>query len=364
MDFHLDAEERRLAVAERSLTEVVGRYPVADLVQGNGLDVAEAGRALWRRAVGDVQEGNLDDRPLYWSRLAGRLAGRRLEQQSDLRVGPVQDRSPTPLVSFEYASRGFDDLQFPQDSDIRRILISGFDPFLLDRDIGQSNPSGLAALALDGVMLPVEEGRVWVEAVIFPVRFEDFDEGIVEAFFAAALASHSIDLIVTISMGRDAFDLERFPGRRRSAGAPDNRNAVTGANARTPLIPNLAGAPLEGPEFVEFSLPAAAMKTIQSPWPVRDNRRVTSLERGELEPAALSELRFDTAVQGSGGGYLSNEISYRSVLLLERMQAGVPIGHLHTPSVAGHDADLEGRMLAQIRALLRAAVLPVTPMVQ
>ncbi|MCB1685376.1 MAG: hypothetical protein R3E82_02075 [Pseudomonadales bacterium] len=342
-----DVEEQRLAVAKKRLAGVAGRYPVTELSPGEEAAPAEAGRMLWRRAVSDVQEGNLDDRPLYWSRLAGRLAGRPDH--------PASDPSRTRVRSFEYASRGFDDLRFPEAADTRRVLISGFDPFLLDRDIGQSNPSGLAALALDGMRLPVEKGWVWIEAVIFPVRYEDFDEGIVESVLADALASHSIDLVVTISMGRDAFDLERFPGRRRSATAPDNRNVVTGANARTPLIPNLAGAPLEGPEFVEFSLPAAAMQVIQSPWPVRDNRRVISLERGELEPATLTELSFDTAVQGSGGGYLSNEISYRSVLLLERMGAHVPVGHLHTPSVAGHDAVIEGRMLAQIRALLTRA---------
>jgi pyrrolidone-carboxylate peptidase len=268
------------------------------------------------------------------------------------------------VQSFEYASRGFDDLEFPEAADTRRVLISGFDPFLLDRDIGQSNPSGLAALALDGTQLPLAKGRMWIEAVTFPVRFEDFDDGIVETFFVDALAAHSIDLIVTISMGRDAFDLERFPGRRRSATAPDNRNVVTGADARTPLLPKLAGAPLEGPEFVEFSLPAADMLAIQSPWPVRDNRRVTSLERGELEPASLAELSFDTAVQGSGGGYLSNEISYRSVLLLGRMGSRVPVGHLHTPSVVGHDPVIEGRILAQIRALLIAAASAPGPMAQ
>ena len=37
-------------------------------------------------------------------------------------------------------------------------------------------------------------------------------------------------------MGRDHFDLERFPGRRRSSEAPDNAGVLTGASAAEALV--------------------------------------------------------------------------------------------------------------------------------
>ena len=126
------------------------------------------------------------------------------------------------------------------------ILLTGFDPFRLDAEIGQSNPSGLAALMLDGTLV----AGLRVRSAILPVRYADFDAGIVENTMGEHFAA-GLDLAVTVSMGRDAFDLERFPGRRRSTTEPDNRGESGGGSATDPLPP----PGLEGPEFLEFSLP-------------------------------------------------------------------------------------------------------------
>ena len=340
-------EEARVERAMAALPGVALRY--APLIESIDLQTTEDGSArngaaLWHHAVADVQQGQVDDRSLYWARLAFR---RQL-----LSAGVSTDQ----LEPFERASRGFDEVAFASETNGRRVLITGFDPFQLDREIGQSNPSGLAALSLDGRTLATTPGPVQIEAVVFPVRFEDFGAGLLERFLEPLLRTHPPDLILTLSMGRDAFDLERFPGRHRSATAPDNRNLYSGASAVDPIIPRLGEMPLEGPEFIEFSLPAKQMLVVQSPWPVRDNHQVTSLQRGVFEPASLAELAMETAVQGSGGGYLSNEISYRSVLLVQRLGAGLPVGHLHTPSLVGYDPVLEQRMVDQIIELLIEAV--------
>jgi hypothetical protein len=181
----------------------------------------------------------------------------------------------------------------------------------------------------------------------------------VEAIFAPILENGDLHLALTISMGRDAFDLERFPGRRRSAEVPDNLNVLTGASAARPQVPHLVDRLLDGPEFVEFGLPAGAMSGITGRWPVRDNRQISTLEKGDGSPSALSDLAGLTAVRGSGGGYLSNEISYRTVLLNQRLGTAVPIGHLHTPRVAGHNGPLEWEMVEQIKAILVAGVAAV-----
>ena len=197
---------------------------------------------------------------------------------------------------------------------------------------------------------------VELQSALFPVRFADFDEGMVETLVDDHLLRAGVDGLITISMGRDGFDLERFPGRRRSAQAPDNLGVVTGASSSAPLIPRSIDAPLQGPEFVEFNLPVASLMSVQSPFPVRDNRRVRTLEKGWFEAGSLSELVAQTAVSGSGGGYLSNEISYRSVLRSQRASEPLIIGHIHTPRVTGFDAHTNHAIAEQITLMLTRSV--------
>jgi hypothetical protein len=80
---------------------------------------------------------------------------------------------------------------------------------------------------------------------------------------------------------------------------------------------------------------------------------VATLEQGGLEAAALQVLAGKTAVRGSGGGYLSNEIAYRTLLANEY---GIPMGHVHTPRLSGFDPVFERKVVAQIEAMLIAAV--------
>ena len=321
----------------------------------DGLDLASCadpakaaalGAELWTRATDRAQGGDADDRPLYWARLAAEVR--------------LADCDATTQASFERASRGFG-RPAVEDGAAYQVFISGFDPFHLDRNLKQSNPSGLAALLLDGAILETAAGPARAQAAIVPVRFQDFDEGLIEREFEPLLRQGAHDLLVTVSMGRDGFDLERFPGRRRSAAVTDNRNVLTGASDTNPLVPDLLGEPLAGPEFVEFSLPAQAMAATAGPYAVRDNRRVKTLGRGEFDAASLEALAGETAVSGSGGGYLSNEISYRSVRLNEALareldRQPLPLGHLHTPRVAGFDREAELAIVAQIRNLLTAGV--------
>ena len=139
---------------------------------------------------------------------------------------------------------------------------------------------------------------------------------------------------------------------------PDNLNVLTGANAGQPLVPRLGAAELAGPEFLEFTLPAAAMAAVAGRFTVRDNRTVATLQRGELEAPDLAFLAGQTAVRGSGGGYLSNEIAYRTLLVNQQQprQQWVPMGHIHTPRLEGFDPEFERQVVGQIEALLVSAV--------
>ena len=314
----IDVEEARLARVSPALRT---RY---DDVVARG-----DGGLLWAQAAADVRRGNFDDRPLYWARLKLRAVLR--ETGRDGNAG-------------ERAARGFDATFQGAE---RRVLLTGFDPFHLDRNIGQSNPSALAALALDDTLV----AGARIRTAILPVSYAAFDDGIVEQLLAPQFSA-GLSVLLTVSMGRDRFDLERFPGLRRSAETPDNRNITSGGSAAAPRVP----PGLAGPEFLEFTLPAAAMAATPGRWEVRDNRRVTSLERGEVTPSALAALSDLTAVAGSGGGYLSNEVAYRALNLRERLGASFAVGHLHTPRVDGYDVDAERAMVAQIRNLVAVAV--------
>lgn len=155
------------------------------------------------------------------------------------------------MTKFELLTRGQSDIDFNRNADIK-ILLTGFDPFFLDRDIKQSNPSGVSALYFDDVYMSVEGITIEIETVIVPVRFADFNQGMIETILTPYVKRGGVDMIATVSMGREQFDLEHFPGLRRSAKAPDNLNIYTGANDTNPLVPQLNDAPLKGPEFWPF----------------------------------------------------------------------------------------------------------------
>ena len=305
------------------IPSIAGRY--GDVLKASPIAGA---RRLWSRAVADARAGALDDRPLYWARLGMRAAN------------PGDTKA-------ERLSRGFG-VAFPAGEP--GVLLTGFDPFHLDRDIRQSNPSGVAALALHGTRIAGAN----VRSAILPVCFADFDAGVVEHLLTPIFtgARRPLTLALTISMGGAQFDLDRFPGRRRSSKNPDNQRVLAGGSKRCPLVPT----GLDGPEFLEFSLPVEAMTAVAGRWRVRDNHDVHTLERGAVTATDLADLAACTAVAGSGGGFLSNEVSYRSLLLRAKLGGDFALGHLHTPAVTGHDASALNDMVAQIRRIVAAAV--------
>lgn len=363
---YLTIEEQRATKAQQAMPVVKGYFDAA-MFKASWLKVSDfataqqsllqLGDKLWQYSKAQVQSGKIvDDRPLYWTRLS---------ILSFIKSSPSSFSGAelaALLEVFENSSRGRSDLAYKQVTD-KRILLTGFDPFLLDRNLKQSNPSGLAALLLDGTVIEYKQGGKTVTAEIntamIPVRYADFDQGEVESLLAPFYALNSVDMIATISMGRSDFDLEHFPGLRRSATAPDNVNIYTGANKSNPLVPSLLTAPLVGDEFVLFSLPYQAMMKAKGPYKINDNRGVTILASGEAKDItanSLAELTGKVAVQGGGGGYLSNEISYRSIVLRNRLGSTIPTGHIHTPRISGFDTKTNQAIIAQINAMLVQAL--------
>ncbi|MFF3306724.1 pyroglutamyl peptidase [Streptomyces sp. NPDC002952] len=375
-------EEQRL---DRAAPQEILRRSGFDTVAprfGRALDAAHSyaqaervvereGARLWRRAVDRAQGrgpagGDLsrdDDRPLYWARLGMTREVRAWEPGFGLT--DVQRRAL--LATLEENSRGQNAIRYPHGKGVKRVLLTGFDPFTLDRDVRISNPSGAGALALDGTTIQTADGPARVETAVFPVRWQDFADGTVER----ALRPHlgRVDLFTTVSQGRvGRFDVERTNGAWRG-GFPDNENV-----SRTETVP--VSDPASQPQWTSTTLPYGAIVAADTGrFPVYDNTSVTEIPAGGTEPVVRPEgpTPGSTARAGGGGNYLSNEIAYRATLLRDRLglRSSLPGGHVHTPVLefgAGNTDPATGTVtdpgfvrnrldiIAQVRSILRTAL--------
>ncbi|MCM6775637.1 hypothetical protein NDR87_18660 [Nocardia sp. CDC159] len=350
------------------------RPEAAELIEGGGFDrlvrsfvaelcaaqdypsalegaTAAAGR-LWRHAVdraqGRTPSGALsasDDRPLYWARLA--------EVASIQQWTPSFALSPSQradlVATIDRVGRGQDAIAYSTHRPAaRRVLVTGFDPFKLDTDLRNGNPSGAAALALDGRVIETEYGRLEFAAAIFPVRWRDFGAGMVERALRPWLADgpDRVDLFATVSVGGPGkFDLEQTNGAWRG-GKVDNESACYLGQ-----IPNTAAAAGTEPQWTRSTLPLPEMAAaVPGPFPV--NVRTTT----DIAPPFFPPLPVIThcglpnlpavptpdgpppdaiARAGGGGTYLSNEIAYRATLLRDVSGSAIPGGHIHVPILEG-----------------------------
>ncbi|GAA3991111.1 pyroglutamyl peptidase [Streptomyces plumbiresistens] len=333
--------------------------------------VVREGSALWRRAVGRAQGrgpvgGDLsrdDDRPLYWARLGMTREVRTWEPE----FGLTDDRRTALLGELERTSRGQTAVRYPRGDGIKRVLVTGFDPFTLDRDIRISNPSGATALALDGTVIETAEGPARVETVVFPVRWQDFADGTVERTLRPYL--RQVDLFATVSQGRvGRFDVERTNGAWRG-GFPDNDNI-----GRTETVP--VRDPASQPQWTSTTLPYATIVGAETGrFPVYDNTSVTEIPAGGTEAVVRADgpTPGSAARAGGGGNYLSNEIAYPATLLRDRLglHEVLPGGHVHTPVLqfgAGNTDPVSGAVtdaefvrnrvdiIAQVTGIVRVAV--------
>ncbi|NEB02508.1 pyroglutamyl peptidase [Streptomyces sp. SID13726] len=333
--------------------------------------VERQGAGLWQRAVDRAQGrgpagGDLsrdDDRPLYWARLTMTREVRTWEPS----FGLSAPQRAALLDELERTSRGQTSVRFPHRHGLKRVLVTGFDPFTLDRDIRISNPSGATALALDGTVVETAAGPARVETVVFPVRWRDFTDGTVERALRPYLKQ--VDLFTTVSQGRvGRFDVERTNGAWRG-GFPDNDNVgVTG------LVP--VSDPASQPQWTTTTLPYEKIVAAGTGrFPVYDHTSVTEIPAGGTQPVVQPDgpTEGSAARAGGGGDYLSNEIAYRATLLRDRLGLHdvLPGGHVHTPVLefgAGNTDPATGTVtdpgfvrnrvdiIAQVRAIVAVAL--------
>lgn len=358
----LGAEEARLARAEAAgliegggFTDLVRSF-VTDLCStadyGSAMALAtNDARQLWSYAVDRAQgrqpSGSLpasDDRPLYWARLAEVAAVRQWRPSFEL---SPQQRAGL-VAAIDRTGRGQDAIAYSTPrSTTRHVLITGFDPYKLDSEIRNGNPSGATALALNGKILETDQGRVEFAAAMFPVRWRDFGDGVVEQTLRPFLTggADQVDLFATLSVGSPGeFDLEQTNGAWRG-GKVDNESVCYLGS-----VPNTAAAGAQ-PQWTRSTLPLPEMAAVPGQFPVKVR---TSVDTALLPffPAlpVITDCRVpaipgvpmpdgpppdSTAWAGGGGSYLSNESAYRATLLRDVAGAGLPGGHIHTPVLEG-----------------------------
>ncbi|MGW0549320.1 pyroglutamyl-peptidase I family protein [Streptomyces altiplanensis] len=358
---------RSYAAAERTVVRHGSRLwqRAVDRAQGRG-PAEHGGREALSRKDGGGRRADLsrdDDRPLYWARLGMTRELRQWQAPFGL-SGAARAKL---LDRLERSSRGQDTIRFPATQTaaagkgMKRVLVTGFDPFTLDRDVRISNPSGATALALDGTVVRTAAGPARIETAVFPVRWQDFADGTVER----ALRPHlpHLDLFTTVSQGRAGrIDVERFNGAWRG-GFPDNENV-----SRTETVP--MADPASQPQWTATTLPYQEIVAADTGrFPVYDNTSVTEIPAGATAPVVRPDgpTAGSAARAGGGGDYLSNEIAYRATLLRDRLGLKeLPGGHVHTPVLqfgAGNTTEVTDPafvrnrldIVAQVRAIVTVA---------
>lgn len=367
------------------------------------------GEDLFKKAARDVQDKGGNDRPLYWARLAAKATLKRLlKERGELMMQSGLDS----LKKFEKASRGFTLIDFSAaPAGAKNLLLSGFDPFFLPHNVGQSNCSGLAALNLIDTTDEMGKARtaripgVYTQTCLFPVRFADFNSGLVEEVFGSRFGT--VDAIITCSLIPDpnsTFDIDRFAGSRRTTGTVDNLYQVSGTDMpHSNNPPGHLKTTLPFDAFVGFLDPANGVKNklkrpngsdtelilMQNFIVIRNGATITRVSGGQqplvsntagtLVPLALDPDKPsiidqenpptndaagnpEIVVEGSGGDYLSNEIFYRVARKRPLMTSTVS-GHFHLPAlntgVARSDEFLKSVTTA-VRGIMRNVKRPAS----
>ena len=366
--------------------------------------VKRLGTHLWRDAVKRAQstgpvEGVLpagDDRPLYWTRIEAMSV---LHQWKAGFAMTTEQRAEL-VEAFDRASRGMGDIPFPA-GNVKRVLVSGFDPYTLDggktgsapgtvgNNIRHGNPSGATALSIDGTTTTEADGTViFYEAYTLPVSYPEFERGYLEDTVGPFMrpGKRQLDASITVSQaGGSQFNLEQWNGRYHGPTLGNDRYtpcttiggvpelAVDNIGCNTQVVDRWGGGDTltDPPQWTSASLPMEQMIAARTgsdiPRPPGDTWPDESVAFGAVwntnysyfadcsSPVVTSvnqrEVAYPPSVaptpppadscarSGAGGSYLSNESAYRNTLLRDRMGLTIPAGHIHTPDMQHFESD-------------------------
>lgn len=313
--------------------------------------VKSESKALWKAAYTYVQSHPTqpDDRPLYWARLKIEVIIKKhpyfLGDLDELSNVVLESELDSIITLFEENSRNYKGVNFSSAPvGAKKILITGFDPFQLSNDISTQNPSGISALQLNYNTINDGLGNIgYIQTAIFPVRYFDFEKGLVENLVSPFLENNSVNMIMSLSLngGKSFFDLERFAGKHRG-GLEDNLDIGIATSSQFIQLSS-------GNEFYETTLPLIKIITptaannfslngqklfYDQSYEAENNNKREHVTVDSLQPNAnvnsfpFSEIT-EKSIKGSGSNYLSNEIFYRIARKRDDCSSIVKTGHFH-----------------------------------
>lgn len=334
---------------------------IENVFDEDGIDeqVRISSKALWNAAVASVQSGNLDDRPLYWARNKMQVYLKRHPIfKNDIDFERSLPKENTPLSRlikvFEELSRNYTGIDSSKARGKKRILLTGFDPFLLNSidhpyknyyNILQSNPSGVAALILHKNSKIIAD----IQTLIVPVRYSDFDgsndpsegqgEGIIEKYIKPFI--NKVDLIITCSQYLPNENVIDMFATSRRGGGDENMNYERESGSK---------AILNSPEWIITTLP----NTFENDQGVKFNWSFN----GSKRPSNIYPKEAEILFEGSGGNYLSNEIFFRVAKLREEnldrdgIKRKLPTGHFHVAKIQDVGCDLDMKEMKKLMDII------------
>jgi hypothetical protein len=298
--------------------------------------------------------------------------------------------------SFELAARGASDISFAPGKSTLRFLLTGFDPFDSSGSLkapprGTWNPSGAAVLALDNQTLPVKSSAgaaatASMQGVVLPVDYDKFQaggQGLVESIVAGKASD--LDAAITVSMDPNLGPAAPVRLERYVVGTHLVPRTDKFAQTRQVLEPIPAAGGGAGESIVESNAPLAQIAADTEKTSKDSGKAIPKPDIGETitlrfgnestakkAAAALRGAAFPgtsdvqvsdekaiheiintmqrqtngidvtftaggaaftaTVVEGPGGNFLSNEVSYRTLRLLgqKKLPQGPLSFHVHT----------------------------------
>lgn len=334
--------------------------------------VADSARDIFLEAVNYVQTDfatanpHPDDRPLYWARQRMEVAlkshpffAKGLNSSLPFRIKEFSDLFLMWQL-FEEESRNYTGVDFSPYPALKKVLITGFDPFSLNQwdrrygahfNVRQSNPSGAVALYFHGKVLKNTSGTDtgYVQTMLFPVRYGDFDGaynnpssgmglGVVERYIKPLL--DDVDVVITVSQALPGdYNVDRYATATRGG---------WGANMGFTRGKGLTSVDISAhPEYhwIETTLPATMVNAPDTNY--NWNYKLTELG-GDLDGSSTPPTPGVQMFSGPGGNYLSNEIFFRVARMREEkyredvatnpMATRLKTGHYHISKIqSGQD---------------------------
>jgi pyrrolidone-carboxylate peptidase len=395
------------------------RSSIESVIRQKGAELIINAKKLIREkdASGNLKSYANKDGMLYLSRLISQVIIKNHPKLLSKFPSYIQEFSDI----FEKASRGLDKdagsypdfTKYYNDSfivvnapaDARKILISGYDPFSsgIDWQGHLSNPSGNIALSLDGILIENGNQKAIIRSAIFPVRYREFNKGWIEDFITPFL--DKVEMIITFSYGFNDefiyssisnFQLDRCASRKRNITKFDN-NAQNNIESQYLLdldqdeflyefIQNTLGKgnsyndysdwisnnnhfylnqTYEGTIIGKNANNAGLPKKSISCSIVNDNTtnlvKFPDVKDLSFEPTYVNDRKI-TAIKGSGGDYLSNEIHYRVAYLRatynKNNAASLRSGHIHVGFLKNDASNDRKKMLDILQTTLKEKILP------